>query len=130
MMSRSERPIPPCSTSGSCSGLVRPAAAGSGSAIGLSSHPRGGVLAVFCGPRLATGATPVDDQVGVADHEAMLVGDVMQHRDHVVALDVEGRAALIANQVVMVGPLLRQLVIGTVADPGLLDEFQLLQYVE
>ena len=51
----------------------------------------------------------------------------MQHRHHVIALDVERRAALVADQVVMIDALLGQLVVGAVPDPGLLDEAELFQ---
>ena len=60
----------------------------------------------------------------------MLVRDVVQHRHHVITLDVERRAALVTNQVVMVGPLFGQLVVGAVADAGLLDQTELFQHLE
>src|SRR2546428_1594056 len=125
MMSRSERPIPPRGTSASCSGFAGPAGCGSGSAI----------VAIFAVARLAgpgrlglaAGAAAVHHEVGVADHELVLVGDVMQHRHHVVPLDVQRGPALVADQVVMLDPLFVQLVVGAVTDPRLLDQTELFQ---
>src|SRR5438874_896982 len=65
---------------------------------------------------LAASAAAVHHEVGVAHHEVMLLRDVMQHRHHVIALDVQRRAALIADQVVMIDALFGELVVGAVPD--------------
>src|SRR2546428_1537052 len=117
MMSRSERPIPPCSASSSCSTLGRPAGVGSGCATGPILPLR--ASATPGGLSLAAGAAAVHHQVGVAHHEFVLLRDVMKHRHHVVALDVQGGTALVADQVVVVDPLLGELVVGAVPDPRL-----------
>src|SRR2546423_10439712 len=126
MTSRSARPIPRCSSSGSCSGPGCRRPPGSGCAI-RAILPSWIELAGPRGLGLAAGAAAVHHQVGVAHHEGVLVGDVVQHGDHVVALDVQRRAALVANQVVMVGALFGELVVGAVPDAGLLDKTELLE---
>jgi len=72
----------------------------------------------------------VHHEVGVAHHELVLVGDVVQHRHHVVSLDVERRAALVADEMVMIGSDFGQLVVGAITDPRLLDEVQLFQHLQ
>src|ERR1700726_685196 len=124
MMSRSERPIPRFCASGSFSGCASRAS----SAIG--AYLRSCALAGPGRLGLAAGAAPVHHQVGVADHEFVLVRNVMQHRDHVIALDVEGRATLVADQVVVIDAFFGQLVVGAVPDPRLLDETELFQNLE
>src|SRR5205809_3111782 len=126
MMSRSDRPMPLFSSSGSCSVFDAGAGWGAGSAI-RDIFPR---LASAGGLSLTASATAVHDQVGVARHELVFIRDVVQHRDHVVALDVQSRAALIAHEMVVIRPLLGEFVVAAVAKPGLLDEAQLLQHLE
>jgi len=48
----------------------------------------------------------------------------------VVALDVERRTTLVADQVVVIGPLFGELIVGAVPDARLLDETELLQHLE
>src|SRR6202040_2825395 len=124
IMSRSERPIPPFCASGSCRGCASRAS----SAIG--AYLRSCALAGPGRLGLAAGTTPMHDQVGVADHEFMLVRDVMQHRHHVIALDVKGRSTLVADQVVVIDAFFGQLVVGPVPDARLLDETELFQHLE
>src|SRR5437870_5142880 len=95
MMSRNDRPIPFFSSSASCSGPGWRRSSGCGWAMGG-----------FC---LAASATTVDDEVGIAHHELVFIRDMVQHRHHVVALDVQGRTAPVADQVVMIGAFFGEL---------------------